>query len=591
MNHLAIEEEAYTTGAVSATGRAWKLREPDLRQVMACMQQHELPQMVAEILVARGVALDEVLHFMQPTLKNSLPDPFHLLDMEVAAKRFARAIMQGETTGIFGDYDVDGATSSALLVRYLQALAAKFLVHIPDRIKEGYGPNTQALLGLRQQGAALVITVDCGTLAFEPIEAAANAGLDVVVIDHHQGEARKPKAIAVVNPNRLDESSEHRQLAAVGVTFLLLVATNKILREQGIKVPDLIPLLDIVALGTICDVVPLTGVNRALVTQGLKIMAGRENVGIRTLLDVVGVDEKPSVYTCGFILGPRINAGGRVGKSDLGVRLLSTEDPAEALQLARELDQYNSERKAIEASVQEEANVQAELADPTSPLLVVSGKGWHPGVIGIVAGRLKERYRKPVAVIAFENGVGKASARSVSGMDFGAAVIAACDAGLLLAGGGHAMAAGFSVEESKLAGLQAFLQARMQTQAHHLERERVLTIDSAISIGSATPACVMQLEQLGPFGQGNFPVRIMMRNVLNLRPEIVGESHVKTLLTDPISNARLFAISFRCADSPLGQALLATRGKKIDIAGQLRAQIWQGQTQISVMIEDMRETV
>ena len=349
---------------LSLTGRQWALRSVDERQVVALTQQLQLPEILARVLVARGVDGADVESFLSPSLKTAMPDPGHLLDMPHAAERVAKAIMGGERIAIFGDYDVDGATSSALLMRYFRALGADPLVHIPDRMKEGYGPNAPALLELQKKGAKLVITVDCGTLSFEPLEAAHNAGLDVIVVDHHMGESSRPKALAIVNPNRLDETSTHGHLAAVGVAFLLAVATNRVLREKGWfkgqPEPDLRQWLDIVALGTVADVVPLIGLNRAFVAQGLKVMAARGNTGIRTLLDMAGVDERPSVYHAGFVIGPRINAGGRVGRSDLGVRLLTTEDEVEAKGLAAELEQHNAERKTIESFVLEQASEAAE---------------------------------------------------------------------------------------------------------------------------------------------------------------------------------------------------------------------------------------
>lgn len=567
------------------------MREADERLVAAFMQQHGLPEVVARVLAARGVSLEEAEHFLNPTLKNLLPDPSHFLDMDVAAERIAKAVMNGERIAIFGDYDVDGATSSALLKRYFRALGADPIVYIPDRMKEGYGPNAPALLSLKEQGAKLVITVDCGTLSFEPLEAAHGAGLEVIVIDHHIGEARKPKAVAIVNPNRLDESSPHRQLAAVGMCFMLVVAVNRKLRELGFfkahAEPDIRQWLDIVALGTVCDVVPLTGVNRALVAQGLKIMASRGNTGMRTVLDLCGSDEKPGVYTCGFVVGPRINAGGRVGKSDLGVRLLTTEDEAEALSIARELETHNAERKAIEAMVLEQANALADAYPPERAMVLLSGQGWHPGVIGIVAGRIKERLHKPTAIIAVNEGIGKASARSVPGIDLGAAVIAARDSGLLLAGGGHAMAAGFTVEEAKIPELAEWLSARIQAQSREVETVRKLSIDTNISIAGAVPELVEQLERLGPFGQGNAQIRVAVQGVVNLKPEPVGDSHVKTLFIDPLSNARLSAIAFRVAGTKLGEALLSTRGKTLNVAGHLRLQEWNGKRTVSLQIEDI----
>lgn len=583
--------ELESNNSVSAMNRLWQLREVDENLAAAIAREHELPEIVARVLVARGIGLEAVTDFLTPTLRSYLPDPSHLLDMDKAARRIADAVIAKEKIAIFGDYDVDGATSSALLARYFRALGNFPVLYIPDRMKEGYGPNENGLRSLYVQCVTLTITVDCGTLAFEPLAAAKVMGMDVIVVDHHIGEARKPEAFAIINPNRLDETSPHRQMAAVGVAFLLLVAINRELRGRGFfaqnREPDIKQWLDIVALGTVCDVVPLTGVNRALVAQGLKVMAGRRNTGISTVLDIARSEEKPNAYSCGFIVGPRINAGGRVGKSDLGVRLLATEDEQEAKQLATELEQYNAERKTIESMVLEQAMEQVERMDADLPLLVIAGQGWHAGVIGIVAGRIKERFHKPVAVIAVVDGVGKASARSISGVDFGAAVIAAMEEGLLIAGGGHAMAAGFTVEEEKIAELSAFLRVRMGNQLALVAGQRKLMLDGMVSIGGASVELLEKLEKLAPFGQGNPQLRLCIKQVVNLKSEIVGENHVKTLLIDKVSNSRLSAISFRSVGTGLGDALLASVGKIIDVCGQFRLQEWNGRQTISLNIEDI----
>ncbi len=559
------------------------------------MHAHDLPEILSRILVARGVTTEQVHDFLNPSLKSSLPDPAHLLDMEVAAERVAAAVLAGETIAIWGDYDVDGATSSALLVRYLRALGSEPLVYIPDRMKEGYGPNSAGLLLLKEQGASLVITVDCGTLSFAPLEAAHDAGLDVVVVDHHQGEAKKPKCLALVNPNRLDETSPHTYLAAVGVAFLLCVAVNRVLRNHEPRttnheprpLPDLKQLLDIVALGTVADVVPLIGANRALVAQGLKVMAAKQNIGIRTLLQTARADGQLAAYHCGFILGPRINAGGRVGKSDLGVRILTSENEEEATMLAAELERYNEERRAIEAGVLEEAMALAECAPQNAPVLLLSGEGWHPGVIGIVAGRVKERFNVPCAVIALKDGVGKASARSVSGVDLGAAVIAALGSGLLVAGGGHAMAAGFTVKEEYIPQLEQFLGDHIRRQVGDISRKRHYRIDARVAVGGATTQLIDTLKQLEPFGQGNPSVRLMVDHAVNLKPEIVGEQHIRTLLIDRLSNARLNAIAFRAVGTKLGDSLLSSRGKEISLIGHLKENHYNGNITAQLMIEDV----
>lgn len=577
--------------SLSLTGWEWVARSADERQIVTLMQQHGLPEVLARILTCRGVSGDDVEPFLNPNLKTLLPDPSHLLDMDKAAQRVARAVTDRERIAVFGDYDVDGATSSALLIRFFRALGVDAAFYIPDRMKEGYGPNAPALLKLKEQGVLLVITVDCGTLAFEPLAAAHAAGLDVIVVDHHQGEARTPPAVAVINPNRMDETSPHKHLAAVGVAFLLTIAVNRRLREQGYFTaraePDMKQWLDLVALGTVCDVVPLTGVNRAFVTQGLKVMAMRGNAGLRTVLDLAGVDTKPSVYHAGFVVGPRINAGGRVGQADLGVRLLIADDAEEALPLARDLERYNAERKTIESMVLEAAQAQASQLPGDAPMLMLSGQGWHPGVLGIVAGRIKERFHKPAAVIGVEGGIGKASARSVEGFDIGAAVIAARDSGLLLAGGGHAMAAGFTVEEAKITALIEFLCARAAS-ASRGSWIKTLIVDATVSIGGATVELAETLERLGPFGQGNPSVRLVVQGAVNLKPEWTkGEEHARTLLICPTSNARLAAIAFRAAGTPLAEALFSTRGKRVSVAGQLKGQEWMGKRSASFHIEDI----
>jgi single-stranded-DNA-specific exonuclease len=446
------------------------------------------------------------------------------------------------------------------------------------------------LLALKEKGAALVITVDCGTMAHAPLAAAKAAGIDVIVVDHHKGEAQMPEAYAIVNPNRADETSPHTQLAAVGVTFLVLVAVNRLLREMGIAAPDLLPLLDLVALGTVCDVVPLTGANRALVTQGLKVMRHRGNAGIAAAMDVAGLKEPPGTYHAGFIVGPRINAGGRVGKSDLGVRLLTAEDALEARAIAEELDRFNAERKAIESGVQEEAMREAETMPVSDAMLVVAGKGWHPGVIGIVAGRLKEHFHKPTAVIALHDGIGKASARSIAGIDLGAAVIAALQEGLLLAGGGHAMAAGFTVAEAQLPALRAFLNARLSPAMAELAGERALSIDGIVSLGGVTVELARLIEQAGPFGAGNSSVRLWVPGVRVVNSSIVGDGHVRVILADAGAGASpqgLKAMAFRSGDTPVGQALLNARGRVMHVAGQVRVNVWQDRESADFFIDDV----
>jgi len=586
----------------SLTGRRWTRRGAEAeRLALTLVQRHGLPDAVAQLLAARGIDADHAEGFLAPTLRAQLPDPDHLNDMGAAADRVVRALDTGETIAIFGDYDVDGATSSALLQRFLSALGGKVRVYIPDRMAEGYGPNAPALLRLRSEGVGLVITVDCGITAHAPLAAAADAGLDVVVVDHHVAEPALPRAVAVVNPNRLDEASPHRQLAAVGVAFLLVVAVNQRLRDSGwfakrsLSPPDLLQWLDLVALGTICDVVPLTGVNRALVAQGLKVMARRRNVGLTALADVAGMDSAPGTYHAGFVLGPRVNAGGRVGRADYGARLLATDDPAEAQRLARELHRYNEERRAIEMDVLAQAIAAVELEGANeTPLVFAAGEGWHAGVIGIVASRLRELYNRPACVVALD-GVGKGSGRSVSGVALGSAVIAARQAGLLINGGGHAMAAGFTVAREQLGALRAFLAGRVADQLAGAPLVPMLGLDGIVAPRAATPDLVAALGRVGPFGAGNAEPRFALPSVSIVKAEVVGADHVRCIL-GAADGARLKAIAFRALDAagsprrsmqaPLGEALLSARGLPLHVAGHLRADEWQGRQGVQLVIDD-----
>ena len=574
----------------SLTGRLWRSRLEDERLALAVSQQLGLPEVLGRVLAARGIPPEEGAAYLAPTLRDQLPDPSRLRDMDRAAARLTDAVMTGEIVGIFGDYDVDGATSSALLARFLRAVGGQVRLYIPDRLTEGYGPNTTALLALREEGLRVVVTVDCGTLAFEPLEAAHAAGLDVIVVDHHLAEPGLPPALAVINPNRLDESGTCGQLAAVGVAYLLVIAVNRALRAAGWygdrAEPNLLQWLDIVALGTVCDVVPLTGLNRPLVLSGLKVMAGRTNPGLAALADVAGLDSAPGVYHAGFVLGPRVNAGGRVGRADLGARLLATDDAAEAAALAGELDVLNRERRTIEAMVEEEAMSLAEQTDDGGPLVFVAGRGWHPGVIGIVASRLKGRFNRPAFIVALEDGVGKGSGRSVPGADLGAAVTAARQAGLLINGGGHPMAAGLTVAEDKLAPLGEFLKERLSRSLGDRPKRRSLGVDGALGVGGASFELVELLDQAGPYGAGNPEPRFVVTGAHIVRSDIVGGDHVRCVLAGG-EGGRLKGIAFRCRETALGEALLNQRGAKLYFAGHLRADHWQGRDDVQLEIEDV----
>ncbi|HEY4343196.1 MAG TPA: single-stranded-DNA-specific exonuclease RecJ [Parvibaculum sp.] len=580
----------------SLTGRAWVSRLADDRMALAIAQREGLPEIVGRVLAGRGIAPEDVAAYLAPSLKTLLPDPSSLIDMDKAARRIADAIMGNEKVAVFGDYDVDGATSSAVLQRFFRAVGADLRIYIPDRIREGYGPNAPALMTLRDEGIKLIVTVDCGTMAHKVLGVAQDAGLEIVVIDHHQAEPALPPAYALVNPNRLDDVSGQGTLAAVGVVFLFIVAINRLLRDggwyTGRDAPDLLALLDLVALGTVCDVVPLIGLNRAFVSQGLRVLAKRRNVGLAALGDVARLEGTPGAYHLGFLLGPRVNAGGRVGRSDLGARLLTTGDAGEAGAIALELDVLNKERQAIEGQVLEEALQQVDLAlaatrRNTPPAIIVAhAKGWHPGVIGIVAARLKERYERPAIVIAFDGkGEGKGSGRSIQGVDLGRAVTAALEAGHLVNGGGHAMAAGLTIREDKLENLVEFLEARIGVEIAAATESRALRLDGALAARGASRELYEMLEQAGPYGSGNPEPRFAVPSMRVAHADIVGKGHVRVALTGE-DGARLKGIAFRAAETPLGRALLDRGTGPVHVAGRLKADDWQGRRGVQLTIED-----
>ena len=575
----------------SLTGRAWRARLDDAGAGLAVAQRAAVPEIIGRVLAARGVAPADAEAYLNPSLRALLPDPSGLKDVDRACARLARAVMEDERVTVFGDYDVDGAASAALFKRFFASVGARLDIYVPDRIAEGYGPNAPALLRMAESGVRVVVTVDCGTLAFEPLEAAAEAGLDVIVVDHHVAEPRLPRALAVVNPNRLDEENACGQLAAVGVAYLVIVGLNRALRDAGWyearPEPDLMQWLDLVALATVCDVVPLTGLNRAFTTRGLAVMARRGNVGLAALADVAGLAEAPRTTHLGYALGPRVNAGGRVGRADLGARLLTTGDAAEARALAETLDRLNAERRAIEAMVHEAAlaKVAERHGAEPPPAIVLAHAGWHPGVVGIVASRLAERYRRPAVVIGIEAGVGKGSGRSVAGVDLGAAVTAARQAGLLLTGGGHPMAAGLTVAEDKIAALERFVCERVARAVPRPETASALELDGALATAAATPDLVDLLERAGPFGAGNPEPRFAVATVRVVRSDIVGTSHVRCVLAGE-DGGRLRAIAFGAAERPLGRALLDRDAGTLHVAGHVRADTWRGARRVQLHVDD-----
>lgn len=570
----------------SLSGQAWRWRRPQGEEKAGLA-------LVDELLLGRGVEAHELERYRSPTIRDLLPDPSAFRDMDLAAERVAAAVMAGEGIAIFGDYDVDGATSSALLVLLLRQLGVEALVHIPDRLAEGYGPNLAALLALKARGAALVVTVDCGAQAFEPLAGAREAGLDVVVVDHHQCAAALPLCHALVNPNRLDEGEvglAHGHVAAVGMAFLLGVALVRTLRARGFFAgraqPRLIELLDLVALGTVADVAKLHGLNRAFVAQGLKVMAKGGNIGLKALAEAARLTVAPSCRDLGFALGPRINAGGRVGQADLGVRLLTTTCPEEARALAGELDRLNEERRAIEAIVLEEAMLAAEKLGP-EPVLTVAGAGWHPGVIGIVAGRVKERFGRPALVIALgEDGIGKGSGRSITGVDLGAAVLAAKDEGLLVAGGGHAMAAGVTVGPSGGPALAAYLSERLARDVEAATANRALLLDSLCAPRGVAAGLCDALDAAGPYGVGWPQPRIAAGEARLIKVGTVGNGHVRGLACGA-DGASFKWIAFRAAETELGQALLSMPSdRKLWLAGTVHRDTWNGGDRAELHLED-----
>ena len=575
----------------SICGRRWRLRAADRSEGQAVAERLALPEIVGRLLAQRGIDHNDAPGFLAPRLREQLPDPSHLRDMEVAAARLVRAVREGETIAVFGDYDVDGATSAALLLRFFAAVGGRTRVYVPDRLREGYGPNTPALLRLHAEGARVVVTVDCGTNAHLPLAEVAAAGLEVIVVDHHVAEPLLPCAAAIVNPNRLDEESPHGALAAVGVAFLLVVAVNRALRRagwyaRGRAEPDLMGWLDLVALGTVCDVVPLAGLNRAFVAQGIKVARRNANPGLAALAAIAGVSEPLDAYHLGFVFGPRVNAGGRVGAADLGARLLATDDPALAADLAQRLDAHNRERRDIETRTLEAAIAMVEEAAQPPALVFAAATDWHPGVIGIVASRLKERYERPACVVALGDGIGRGSGRSIAGLPLGPAVIAARQAGLLINGGGHAMAAGFTVAAERLDALREFLVERL---GDGLDRGRLvpeLRVDAALSLGAAQAELISHIERLAPFGAGNPEPRFVLPAVRVVHTEAVGNGHLRCTLANPLDTARLRAIAFRTVGTPLGQFLAETRGAAVHVAGHLRRDTWRGGDAVQLLIDD-----
>jgi single-stranded-DNA-specific exonuclease len=574
----------------SILGQPWRWRGLSAESADADFQPDDL---IGQLLMARGIARDELDRHRDPTIRGFMPDPSLFQDMDKAAERLADAVESREAVTIFGDYDVDGATSAALLIRLLRDLGCDPGAYIPDRLMEGYGPSGEALVRLAEGGSRLIVTVDCGAQAFEALDMARAAGVDVIVVDHHKCASELPKAHAMVNPNRLDEGDEaalHGHLAAVGVCFLLAAALVRVLRARGYFAgrpePRILDLLDLVALGTVADVAQLRGLNRAFVTQGLKVMGQRRNIGLSALIDASRLSRAPTCTDLGFALGPRINAGGRVGKSDLGVRLLTTEDAAEAAVIAAELDRLNEDRRAIEAAVLDSANALCG-AQGNRAVAVIAGEGWHPGVIGIVAGRLKEKLNRPAIVIAIgEDGIGKGSGRSIGGVDLGAAVLAAKEQGLLIAGGGHAMAAGLTIARDRIDAFAEFLDDRLASDVTRCRDDRALLLDAVLAPGGVCPALCDALDGGGPYGAGWPSPRVAAGPVRVVKADIVGNGHLRVVVAGD-DGRRIKTIAFRMAESELGQALLAAPPhRKLWIAGRVKRDEYGDRVSAELHLED-----
>ncbi len=591
---LSSAPRAFLGVARSVLGRPWRgrLDERGEARALAIAQIHGTGDVLSRVLAGRGVMPEAAQAYLDPTLRNLLPDPFSLKDMEAAAHRIAEAMERGDKIAIFGDYDVDGAASSALLYDYFRACGVPCVIHIPDRIFEGYGPNTEAIQNLARGGAKLLITVDCGTASHAPLAEAARLGLDPIVLDHHQAPEMLPEAI-VVNPNRQDDLSGLGQLCAAGVVFMALVAVQRSLRERGFFTParpppDLLTGLDLVALATVADVAPLTGLNRAFVAKGLALMHARERPGLRILLDLAGLKEPPNPYHLGFLIGPRINAGGRIGDAALGARLLTLTDPQEAQPVAEELDRLNRERQELERATLEaaEAEVMARPNLANSAAIVAAGEGWHPGIAGLIASRLKEKFQRPAFAVAFNGtAIGTGSGRSIAGVDLGRAVRAAAEAGILVKGGGHAMAAGITVARERLGEFEDFLEARLVSSVAEARAGESLLIDAALTAAAADKTLLAGLARGGPYGAGNpEPVFALPAHRL-IDVAAVGNGHVR-LRAEAGDGTKIDGIAFRAASEPLGQALHAARGTAVHLAGTLAENRYGGKERVQLRLLD-----
>ena len=576
--------------SLSVSGKNWILSKYNQKDLTFIKENFSLDEITSKLLSIRNIKKEEINSFLNPLIKNFLPNPNNLLDMEKSTLRTIEAVSNNEKIGIFGDYDVDGASSTALLGNYFSELNLNYEIYIPDRKKEGYGPSIKGFEELIQKKVKIIFTVDCGTLSFEAINFAKEKGIDVIVLDHHQSEINLPKAFSVINPNRLDDKSNLQYLCAAGVSFMFLVALNRALRSKNwfeiknINEPNLINYLDLVSLGTVCDVVPLVGLNRAIVKQGLKVIKSKKNLGLKTLLDICKIESNPSIYHLGYLLGPRINAGGRVGKCSHGANLLLNKDPKSSFQLALELDQYNKERQLLEKDLLENILNKTKV-NSNDPVLILSGRNWHEGIIGIVAARIKDKFNKPVIIISLDGNIGKASARSIIGFDIGAVIIAATQENILLKGGGHKMAGGFSIDMSNIDRFKEFVFNKFKKTNINLLTQKPLLLDTKISTSAVNLEFYKKVNILSPFGSGNPEPKFFIEGLKSVNSKIVGEKHIKSVLIGP-DGSSIKTIAFNAVENELGAYLLK---KKIlfNIAGKLSLNEWRGQKNVEFIIDDI----
>ena len=577
--------------SLSVSGKSWILKKYNQEDLTFIKENFSLDEITSKLLSIRNIKKEEINSFLNPSIKNFLPNPNNLIDMEKSTSRTVKAIFNNEKIGIFGDYDVDGATSTALLGNYFTELNLNYEIYIPDRKKEGYGPSINSFKELIKKKVKVIFTVDCGTLSFDAINFAKEKNIDVIVLDHHQSEIKLPKAFSVINPNRIDDKSNLQYLCAAGVSFMFLVSLNRELRSKNwfsikaINEPNLIDYLDLVSLGTVCDVVPLIGLNRAIVKQGLKVIKSKKNLGLKTLLDICKIESSPSIYHLGYLIGPRINAGGRVGKCSHGANLLLNKDPKSSFQLASELDQYNKERQLLEKDLlQKILNKTKNYSN--DPVLILSGPNWHEGIIGIIAARLKDKFNKPVIIISLDGDTGKASARSIVGFDIGAVIIAATQENILLKGGGHKMAGGFSIKVENIERLKDFVFRKFRNINVDLTAEKPLLLDSIISPSAVNLEFYNKVAILSPFGSGNPEPKFIIENVKTINGAIVGEKHVKSVLIGN-DGSTIKCIAFNAVENNIGAYLLKKNNKLFNIAGKLSLNEWKGQSNVEFIIDDI----